>query len=243
MRRIGAAFAIVIAAFALCAAGPYSDRLSADELRHVKTVAIISVIGHSFLFQHVRDTSLEWLGPPDSHFLEISDWALDPQVTRETTAALAKHFAIKAIAFEPADFSTWNAFLLRRTTLDLNADPAIDAYVMILRDWRPDEIGGSVHALGGLGLYRRDFAHGPAKFGVFASYRVVVVDALTGAIIASRAAAMRDGSLPWSPAAPSLWPQTPNDLTDAQRAILDTNVTALIEATLPRTLAEMGLSR
>ncbi|MGO8714166.1 MAG: hypothetical protein ACLQUZ_19285 [Rhizomicrobium sp.] len=241
MGRIKGAIGIVVTAFVLCAAGPYSGRLSPGDLRHIRTVAVISAVGHSFLFQHVSNKAFEWLGPPDSHFLEISDWALDPLVTREVTAALAKHFAIKPVVFEPADFSSWDYSLLRRDTLDLNVDPAIDAYVLILRDWRADEIGDSVHALGGLGLYRRD--GGPAKYGVFASYRIVVVDAITGDTIASRAALLRDGALPWLPADPSLWPKTQNDLTDAQRATLQAEETKLIEATLLRTLAQMNLAR
>lgn len=241
MRRVGAAIFFVFAALALGAAGPYSGRLSTDDLKHIKTVAIISAIGRSFLFQHVRDAPFEWLGPPDSHFLEISDWALDPLIMRDVTAALTSHFAIKPVAFEPANFSTWDVSLLRRDTLDLNADPAIDAYVMILRDWRGDEIGHSVHALGGLGLYRRDGRK--PKYAVFASYRIVVVDANTGTVIASRAALTRDGHLPLLIADPKLWPQTPNDLSDAQRAILEADVTALIAATLPQTLARMNLAR
>lgn len=241
MRRVAAAIFVVFAALASGAAGPYSGRLSTDDLRHIKTVAIISAIGHSFLFQHVRDASFEWLGAPESHFLEISDWALDPLVTREVTAALAPHFAIKPAAFEPAYFSTWDVSLLRRSTLDLNADPAIDAYVMILRDWRGDDIGHSVHALGGLGLYRRDGKK--PVLAVFASYRIVIVDANTGTVIASRPALTRAGGLPFLPADPKLWPKTPNDLTEVQRAALDADVTKLIAATLPQTLAQMNRAR
>lgn len=240
-RQIAAAIGIILAAFGLGAAGPYSGRLGADELRHIKTVAVVSAVGHSFLFQHVQNHPWEWLGPPDSHFLETSDWALDPLITRETTAALSKQFAVKQIVFEPANFSNLDFAQIRRAALDLNADPAIDAYVLILRDWRVDEIGYSVHALGGLGLYRRDGAH--PKFGLFASYRVVVVDAITGDTIASRPAVTRAGKLPFLPVDSSLWPKTQNDLTDAQRATLRADETRLIQATLLRTLEQLGLAR
>ncbi len=239
--RTTRAIALLFTGLMLGAAGPYSGRLSVADLRHIKTVAIISAVGHSFLFQHVSDKPLEWLGPPDSRFLEISDWALDTRVTREATAALARQFAIKPLVYEPANFSTWDVSLLRRAAFDLNSDPSIDAYVLILRDWRPDEIGASVHALGGLGLYRRDGGH--AKFGVFASYRIAVVDAITGDTIASRAALMPNHALPFLPADAALWPKTPNDLTDAQRATLQADETKLIDVTLLRTLAQMNLAR
>ena len=212
-----------------------------QDLRHIKTIAVISALGNTFCFSMSGDTSIEYLGPPDSHFLEISDWKLDALVARDVTAALAKHFTIKPVTFETANFSSWNDTLLRRASLDLNGDPAIDAYVLILRDWHWDEIGYSVHDLGGLGLYRRDGVH--PKIGIFASYRVVIVDALTGDTIASRAATLGNGALPWLAVAPALWPQTQDDLTDGQRATLLADETKLIEATLLPTLARLNLAR
>src|SRR5208337_2467011 len=75
-RKIAAAAAALLAAAALAAAGPYTTRLSPQDLHHIKTVAVIPVLGNSFLFRHVKNSPFEWLGPPDSHFLEISDWGL-----------------------------------------------------------------------------------------------------------------------------------------------------------------------
>jgi hypothetical protein len=239
-KRIAALTGFVLAALSGAAAG--EECLSRDDLGHIKTVGVISAVGQTFLFQHIRDARFEWFGPPDSHFLEISDWALDSLVTREVTTALAKRFAIKPVFYDPADFSAWDDGLLRHHTLDLNVDPAIDAYVLILRDWRRDEIGHSVHDLGGLGVYRRDEAKG-VKLGLFASYRIAVVDALTGKTIASRAALFPDGALPWMPIAPALWPATQNDLTDKQSALLTADETKLIEATLLPTLSAMNLTR
>jgi len=239
--RLARLFAALLAALAVSAAGPYTNRLAPQELRRIKTVAVISAVGHSFLFQHVTDTGFEWLGPPDAHFLEVSDWALDTDIAQQVTQALATEFTVKPVAFVPSDFSSWNDALLKRAALDLNGDPAIDAYVFVLRDAHYDAIGHGVHDLGGLGLYRGDGAN--TCYGVFASYRIVVVDALTGNTIASRAALMPDGSLPWLPVGASLWPKTPNDLSEAQRATLLADETRLIAATLPRTLAAMGLAR
>jgi hypothetical protein len=241
VRKAGAIVGVLIAAVLLCAAGPYTAKLSPPDLRRIHTVAVISALGSTFLFQHVRNTQLEWLGPPDSHYLEISDWALDQKIARDVTAALEKRFVVKPIAFESANFSSWNERLLRQASLDLNGDPAIDAYVLVLRDWHYDLIGHSVHELCGLGLYRRD--GNAARYGVFAGYRVVVVDALTGDIIASREALTRDGKLPWAPVDPALWPKTQNDLTPAQRATLVADETGLLDATLVQTLQQLNLVR
>lgn len=239
LRRLAAAAGLALVAVALQASGPYRDTLSPADGRRIKSVVVISSIGASFLFEQVRNGPFEGLGPPDSHFLEISDWRLDARAEDEARAALKTRFAVEPAFYERAAFSTWNDELLRRNTLDLNVDPAIGAYVLVLRDWRSDAIGKSVHALGGLGLYRR----AGAPTGVFACYRVVVVDALTGNVLASRAALLPGGGLPWRAVDPALWPKTPNDLSPAARAALAADEDRLIDATLIPTLKAMGLAR
>jgi hypothetical protein len=231
---------VLLAAFFLSASGPYTARLSPQDLRGIRTVAVISALGNTFLFQRVPKGTFTSLAPPDSQFLEISDWSLDPMIEKTVSAALARYFTVKPIVFRRADFSAWDYSNLKHATLDLNGDPAIDAYVLVLRDWRADEIDYSVHALGGLGLYRKD---DPTKVGVFASYRIVVIDALTGETIASRAALLPNGKLPWLPLSAALWPATPNALTETQRTTLDAALTKLIDATLLRTLVQMNLTR
>ncbi len=233
-----AALSAILAAFVLCGAGLDSTRLTGEQLRRIHTVAILSALGRSFAFERVPDTAFEWLGPPESSFLEISDWQLDAQIERATEAALAQRFVVKPVAYEPAIFSSWSVALLRRAAFDLNDDPAIDAYVLILRDWRADTIGDSVHEIGGLGLYRRDGM--PAPPALFASYRVVVVDALDGRVLASRAGLTRDGRLPFAHCA--FWPENQNALTPSQRDVLRRGEDRMIAATLPRTLAALGLT-
>ncbi len=209
----------------------------------IKTVGIISAIGDTFMFEHVCASPFEWIGPPETSFLEISDWGLDDLVMREATAALSRRFAVKPVTFEEADFDTWtwSTLVLHLRELPLPLDN-IDAYVVILRDWRGDEIGNSVHRLAGVGLYRRDRAKGQPRLGLFASYRIALVDAHTYDIIASRPALKADGNLPWEPVAPSLWPKTQNNLADAQKAILQNNLHRLIEETLGLILKKLALA-
>jgi len=216
--------------------------LSPPDLARIRTVAIISAVGQSFAFERVHPSSFEWFAPPDSRYLEISDWKIDDDVTREVTAILPARVTVKKVYFQRADFGTWNYALLRQHIFELNGDPGIDAYILVLRDWHYDAIGHSVHDLQGLGLYRRDSASDTNPQGIYASYRIVVIDANTGAIFASREAAMPDGSLPWMETPASLWPKTPNDLTPAQQKSLSSDLTQLIDKTLPRTLAEIKLA-
>ncbi len=236
-----AVFSLVLL-LGLSASGPYMGALSPPDLARIRTVAIISAVGESFAFERVRPSTFEWFAPPDTKYLEISDWKIDDDVTRAVTAALSKRVTIKKVFFQRADFGTWNYAILRQNIFKLNGDPGIDAYVLILRDWHYDAIGHSVHDLQGLGLYRRDTASGESSEGVYASYRIVVIDANTGAIFASREAVMPDGSLPWMQTPPSLWAKTPNDLTPAQQTSLSTDLTRLIDETLPRTLAGIKLT-
>jgi hypothetical protein len=216
--------------------------LSPPDLARIRTVAIISAVGESFAFERVRPSTFEWFAPPDTRYLEISDWKIDDDVTRAVTAILSKRVAIKKVFFERVDFGTWNYANLRQNIFKLNGDPGIDAYILILRDWHYDAISHSVHDLQGLGLYRRDAASGENPEGVYASYRIVVIDANTGAIFASCEAVMPDGSLPWMQTPASLWPKTPNDLTVAQQKLLSADLALLIGETLPRTLAAMKLT-
>lgn len=210
-------------------------------MHRFKTIAIISAVGHTFLFQHAGSGAFAWLKPPDSHFLEISDWNIDPMVVKLAATALARNFTIKQVAFEPADFSTWDYSLLRRAALDLNGDPNIDAYLLILRDRRADDLTYSAASLNGLGMLRQD---GDArKFAVFASYRVVLVDALTGETVASRAVRLTDGTTPTLAADRTLWPKTQNDLTPAQTAAISADAQRLVRETLLPALAQMGLTR
>jgi hypothetical protein len=239
MMRLALACVAFCAAVSLANAGAYTGSIPPHA--KIKTIGIISAIGDTLMFEHVRASTLEWMGPPDASFLEIADWGIDDLVTRETTAALAKRFAIKPVTYEEADFDSWTYKTLARDIRELPLpDDDIDAYVVIVRDWRHDEIGDSVHQVAGLGLYRRD-AGGSERVGAYASYRIVIVDARNYEIIASRAALLPDGKLPWVQLSPLLWPKTQNDLTDAQSKTLQSDVTRLLYETLAPTLRKMGV--
>lgn len=218
----------------LGAQGQYTTRLPPHT--GIKTVGIISAIGELFMFEHVSASPLQWLGPPDASFLEIGDWGVDAGVTREAARALSKTFVVKPVAFEEADFDTWTWPTLLDRIQQLPTH-GVDAYVVILRDWRSDEIGGSAQQIAGLGLYRRDGDR--PRTAVFACYRIAVIDAHNDTILASRAVLASEGKLPWLVIAPSLWPKTQNDLTASQTAILEKDSRALIDETLTPALDAM----
>ena len=241
MKRIALACIAFFTAVSFAIAGAYTGSIPPHA--KIKTIGIISAIGDTLMFEHVREGAFEWMGPPDASFLEIADWGIDDLVTRETTAALAKRFTVKPVTFEEGDFDSWTYKTLARDIRELPLpDDDIDAYVVILRDWRYDEIGNSVHQAAGLGLYRRD-AGGSEHVGAYASYRIVIVDARNYEIIASRAALLPDGKLPWIQISPSLWPTTQNDLTDAQNKSLRNDLTRLLDETLTPTLRKMGAAQ
>ena len=208
----------------------------------IRSIGIIAAVGDTCMFEHATDKPFEWIGPPEASFLEISDWGIDDAATKAITAILLPRYHVQSIAIEHQYFDTWTWDSLSRRIRELPVpETPVDAYLLILRDWRGDEIGNSDHQLGGLGFYRRDFGGGRQRYGAFASFRLVVMEPDHGGIIASRAALLPNGHLPWMAVSPALWPRTQNDLTDAQRRTLQSDFLKLIDASLPIALQRLGL--
>jgi len=208
----------------------------------IRSIGIIAAIGDSCMFEHVTDKPFEWIGPTNASFLEISDWGIDDEVTKTIAAVLAPAYRTQSIAIEHQDFDTWTHDSLQRRIHELPVpETPVDAYLLILREWQSDAIGGSDHQLGGLGFYRRDFPGGRHRYGLFASYRLVLMEPDRGVILASRVAVLPNGHLPWLPVSLPLWPRTQNDLTDMQRDTLHADLLKLIGASLPATLRQLGL--
>ncbi|MGH6888794.1 MAG: hypothetical protein ACREHF_06315 [Rhizomicrobium sp.] len=194
------------------------------------------------MFERVPNRPFEWIAPPQASFLEISDWGLDDAITRKIADLLGSRVRVQAIDISQQDFETWTYASLDRHIRELPLpETAVDAYLLVLRDWRGDEIGRSNHHVGGLGLYRRDLSGGRERLGVFASYRLLLVNPDTGEVIVEAPALLSDGHLPWLPAARSLWPRTQNDLTAARRHTLNEDFMKLIDETLPAALRKLGL--
>ncbi|HEX4078847.1 MAG TPA: hypothetical protein VHX61_08250 [Rhizomicrobium sp.] len=209
---------------------------------HIRSIGIITALGDTCMFERVPDHPFEWIAPPEASFLEISDWGIDDAVTADITKLLGAHYRVQPIAVEHQDFDTWTYDSLARDIRELPIpETPVDAYLLVLRDWRHDGIGKTDHQIAGLGLYRRDLRGSAERLGAFASYRLALLDPNTGKVIASRAALLPSGRLPWLPAEPALWPPTQNDLTDAQRRELRTDLLKLIDNSLPHTLRLLGL--
>jgi hypothetical protein len=224
-------------ATALCAAGP---KLASHA---IKSVGIIAALGDTCMFERVQNKPFEWIAPPEASFLEISGWGIDDDVTTAIAKRLGPRYRVQAITIEHQDFDTWTWESLSRRIRELPIPQSpVDAYLLVLRDWQHDEIGGTDHELGGLGLYRRDLQGGDRRLGVFASYRLLLADPDSGNIIASRPALLPDGALSWLPAAASLWPRNQNDLTEAQHRTLQSGFVKLIDESLPNTLNQLGLA-
>jgi hypothetical protein len=210
----------------------------------IKSIGIIAAVGDTCMFEHVSNRPFEWIGPPQASFLEISDWGIDNEVTSSIAAALGPAYRTQSIAVENQVFDTWTYDSLSHHIRELPApETPVDAYLLVLRDWRADAIGGSDHQLGGLGFYRRDFADGRKRFGVFASYRLVLMEPDHGGVIASRAALRPNGQLPSLRATPALWPRTQNDLTAEQRETLQAQIVKLLQESLPVTLKQLGFAK
>jgi hypothetical protein len=231
---------IVVATFAailLSGAGPKASTPT------IRSIGIIAALGDTCMFERIPETNLRWIEPPKASFLEISDWGIDEEITNTITKQLEAHYKIQSIAIEHQDFDAWTYDTLARHIRELPIpETPVDAYLLVLRDWRNDVIGNTDDQLGGLGLYRRDRWGGVNRLGVYASYRMVLLDATNGNLIASRPALLSDGHLPWLRAVPSLWPSNTNDLTDAQKHELRSDFLQLIDTVLPHTLRQLHIT-
>jgi len=222
------------AALLLSAWAPKAQRID------IHSIGIIAAVGDTCAFERVPDRRFQWIGPPQAGFLEISDWNIDDDITKTIADDLGPTYSTQSIVIEHQDFDSWTYDLLVRDIRELPVpETPVDAYLLILRDWHDDDIGGSDHQLVGLGLYRRD-RRGHARYGVFASYRLVLMEPDRGRIIASRAAVLPNGKLPWLPAPPALWPRTQNDLSNSQRDTLHRDFLQLLDASLPTGLRALG---
>jgi len=210
---------------------------------HIKSVGVIAALGDTCMFVHVRDTPFQWIGPPEAGFLEISDWGLDDEVAKLVETALGPRYNVQSIPIEHQDFDTWSYASLTRRVRELPVPVTpVDAYLLVLRDWHPDAIGGSDHHLVGLGLYRNDLVHGRGRYGEFAAYRLVLMEPDRGKVLASVPGILLTAEFPTLPAKPTLWPRTQNDLTDRQRETLRENFLSLMVNSLPVTLEWLGLA-
>jgi hypothetical protein len=227
---------IVGAALLLSAWGPKAPPA------HIRSIGIIAALGDTCMFEQIPDTRFDWLLPPKAKFLEITDWGIDDEIIRSIDNLLGPHYKMQTIAIEHQDFDSWTYDSIGRHIRELPIpETPVDAYLLVLRDWRHDAIGGTNHQVGGLGFYRRDRDGHAGRFGVFASYRLVLVDADSGRLIASRPANIPHDRLPWLTTGASVWPRTPNDLTPAGKTELLADFNRLIAETLPTTLGSLGL--
>src|SRR5204863_8451847 len=116
----------------------------------IKSIGIITAVGDTCMFEHVIEKPFDWIGPPQASFLEISDWGIDDEVTKAIEAALGPEHRTQSIAIEHQDFDTWTYDFLTRRIRELPApETAVDAYLLILRDWRDEVIDRSNQRLGG----------------------------------------------------------------------------------------------
>ncbi|MGH6876656.1 MAG: hypothetical protein ACREHV_04670, partial [Rhizomicrobium sp.] len=135
---------------ALCGAAPRP----AQPL--ITSIGIIAALGDTCMFERVPNQPFEWIAPPEASFLEISDWGIDGNVANAIAKLLGAHYRVQSIPIEHEDFDTWTYDSLARHIRELPVPiTPVDAYLVVLRDWRADEIGHSDHQVAGLGLYRR----------------------------------------------------------------------------------------
>jgi len=262
-RRLGASLLTAAFGMALCGwARPADAGDMTPALADVHTLGVSSDLGDV--------AEVKRSGPTIFNYkitqLPIADWALNDLAVRQVEAALAGRYTVRPTQIDDKRFQwtagNWNI----RQAVQALPPADVDAYLILLPTneflpypskmyfWGPGVFSGRTNV-----MYSPNWPnHGDAV--VHMTYSIYLVRAKTGEIIAqsdgkflstekgpSLGAAMLMGA-PQPIVGPHLdtgdntWPMTADALSEAQKQVVRHDLETLIQASIPYTLADMGLA-
>lgn len=242
MRRILVGLVVLLAV----AVTPQARELVTRDGRPVKTVAVISGLGGAVVLYHAEPSVPITVYETSQRMMAIPYLLIDALIVRliETAVAPRLNVVPPPANATGVDFGVWDARAIGAKILSLGTRDEIDAYIIACRDKRAIE-SGWFQTFSGLGLYHRDALFFEIT-DVFAAYRIAVVNARTGEIIADREAGIETGifesALPRKRVAKSRWPGKDTPLPADQIPLLRDDLHALIDESVPWTLRELELT-
>ncbi len=179
------AIGLVLALSTLCFAA-VADELTTRDGQPIRTVAVISRLGDTILLYNTQPSVPVTVWKGDARAFAMPDFAIDARIERAIAAALTPRLTVVQLAsgttsdrspiLDENDIPQVIAALPRR--------PDIDAYIVLCHDESSVEMGAFL-TTHGLVLYRRWHPFDDVT-GLFAFYRMILVDARTGETIANR---------------------------------------------------------
>jgi hypothetical protein len=207
-----------------------------DEYENIHTVAVISRVGDTFHFQQLGMTIFS----NSDTTIQVPDWELTDKIASMATAALSSRFTV--IPSGLSDIS--GTADLRPLIRALPPEKIADAYIVIAESKR--QVPMRNFYISGLGIFRQEMLFGRHFDMLHADYLVGVLDGKTFKQIDYGTSQMKDGGflgpIPAEvPSDESNWADDPNTLTDLQKQAIKSQLTELIEESLPHALASANL--
>lgn len=179
-------FALLLLTLVVTGTAASKDLMTRDG-RPVRNVAVISRLSDTITLYHTRPSVpvTVWRGYPRSYL--VPDFTIDARVEKTIASAIASRFTVVALpsGYADSDFSTWEERSIGGKVRALPQRPDIDAYVVVCQDESSIEMGSFLTSRG-LVLYHRWRPIGKDLVGLLGFYRLMIVDARTGEIIAGR---------------------------------------------------------
>jgi hypothetical protein len=174
----------------------------------------------------------------------IPDWRIDVHIENRVAVALAAHYAVVQSEAEATTRGqeAWGETVVVEQVRKLPPRSEIDAYVVIARGASHDHIGDTAVDVEGLGFYHHDRAIASID-AVYAVFRIVVVDARSGRILAERdAGTAADPDMAYRLVDKALWPGE-DKMPDAKQILpIRDALTVLIDESIDWTLKRMNLA-
>jgi hypothetical protein len=236
MTRLRASMlALVCLVVMLFQGAAYAD----DELRHVNSAAIVSVLGDVMFFERRGWTAFG--NRLDQ--LPIENWAVDERIGKALSLLLANRFQLhRPPAMPPGSANCVGvqecAQLLPRTS-------EFDAYILVTKSVSPGL--GFGRDFTGIGVFRGPGIFGHVKAIVHVVYDFAIVDARTAKVIAVVPGKLSEtvfgGEHAWPVADldASDWPDSPSTISEEVKTQIEQAVVSLVDGSLPYTAKQLGL--
>lgn len=239
--------------FALCFvfAAQTGAASAADKLANIKSVGIISALGDCLNLRNV-DRISSFFNAVSPECVPIQAWGIDEAITKQISEAVANRFAVKPIAYDPAAFYRlpWTpvpgTLVPVKSALQALTNPGVDAYIVVTKMAIANAVGdGNDTYVEGLGI-----GHQGSMFGdtnkMFAVYTIRIIDAHSYNTLETEGAHLpKTGLFPRVPIVDvdaSMWSNSANDMTEAQKAAAKEKLTALVHESIGSTLHYMDLA-
>ncbi len=212
--------------------------IAPEQLRTIRSVAVISVLGDKFTVKKIGITVFG----NDEKEMPIDAWGIDPFVVNKVRSLLAGRFDVRPLAYRrSADANDTTPVRLVESVRAQAGSADVDAYIVVSK--YSGLFGSSNQSLSGLGIVQTSGLM--ASVYLYALYEVTVVDARNLAVAASARALQLNQTLrTLSISGPSReldesW--MPATLDAAQNIRLKNAAAELLERHLPSTIESLKL--